>query len=58
MGLLHRKPNGAGKGTRTPTLLHRNLNPARLPIPSYRHIKKCGWSLSGGAFLKRQHSSH
>lgn len=37
---------------------HGNLNPTCLPISPYRRIKKCGWSLSGGAFLKGQHSSH
>ena len=37
---------------------HGNLNPTCLPVPPHRHIKKCGWRLSGGTSFKKQHSSH
>ena len=30
---------GTGSGSRTHTVAHRNLNPARLPIPPYPHIQ-------------------
>ena len=41
LSLLQKKVRmllGTGSGTRTHTVAHWNLNPARLPIPPYPHI--------------------
>ena len=50
LGHTHKKPEqamqrllrfGTGSGGRTHTVAHRNLNPARLPIPPYPLIQFC-----------------
>ena len=45
---------GADSGTRTHTPGHRNLNPTRLPIPSYPHILLMGSSCCGARCSPRR----